>query len=330
VSTILKALRQLERERPDASSLAGEDANAEFAGEKRRASRGAGAATWLGFGLGAIGTGLIAFALVTMRGSERADAPPAVADARSPSGDAARAPAALPAPAQAMAVRAAAEGAAPAPVERATAAQPELPALVAPAAGVDPVAPAVPVDPVAAVDPVTSPAPVPAAVAAQQQPAPVEIAAPERASDFRAPADAPPPGVPRAKPRVARRAEPEAPPAAAPSPTRQAASPPPIPETAAPPPPAVAVAKAPAPDPPVDVAVVSVPAALEPPLHRPVRTTWHPSADRRSARLEAPTGSARDVREGDEVDGYEVVEITPSSVVFGRGGDTVRVRIGAR
>ncbi|MCA9512036.1 MAG: hypothetical protein KC560_15095, partial [Myxococcales bacterium] len=78
------------------------------------------------------------------------------------------------------------------------------------------------------------------------------------------------------------------------------------------------------------VAVVAPPAPLEPPLLRPVRTTWHPSAERRSARLESPAGAAREVREGDEVEGYEVVEITPSSVVFALGGDTVRVRVGAR
>jgi hypothetical protein len=41
-------------------------------------------------------------------------------------------------------------------------------------------------------------------------------------------------------------------------------------------------------------------------------------------------GTSRLIRQGDEALGYRVVEITPSSVVFGRDGETVRVRVGAR
>jgi hypothetical protein len=69
---------------------------------------------------------------------------------------------------------------------------------------------------------------------------------------------------------------------------------------------------------------------LDPPVMYPVRTSWHPKADRREARLEAVSGQAQVVREGDEVDGYTVLEISPSAVVFERGGETVRVRVGGR
>ena len=48
------------------------------------------------------------------------------------------------------------------------------------------------------------------------------------------------------------------------------------------------------------------------------------------ARLEAISGQAQVVREGDEVDGYTVVEISPSAVVFERSGETVRVRVSGR
>ena len=80
--------------------------------------------------------------------------------------------------------------------------------------------------------------------------------------------------------------------------------------------------------PPPDVKVIHRP--LDPPVLRPVRTIWHPKAERREARLEAISGQAQVVREGDEIDGYTVREISPSAVVFERGGETVRVRVGGR
>jgi len=80
--------------------------------------------------------------------------------------------------------------------------------------------------------------------------------------------------------------------------------------------------------PPPDVKVIHRP--LDPPVLLPVRTIWHPKAERREARLEAISGQAQVVREGDEVDGYTVVEISPSAVVFERSGETVRVRVSGR
>ncbi|MEE3329574.1 MAG: hypothetical protein VX246_01790 [Myxococcota bacterium] len=80
--------------------------------------------------------------------------------------------------------------------------------------------------------------------------------------------------------------------------------------------------------PPPDVKVIHRP--LDPPVLLPVRTIWHPKAERREARLEAISGQAQVVREGDEVDGYTVREISPSAVVFERGGETVRVRVSGR
>jgi hypothetical protein len=62
-----------------------------------------------------------------------------------------------------------------------------------------------------------------------------------------------------------------------------------------------------------------------------LRTIWHPSADRRIAqlRLEGEPAS-REVREGDFVEGYEIVEIKLSGVVFTRGGVTLERRVAAK
>ncbi len=76
-----------------------------------------------------------------------------------------------------------------------------------------------------------------------------------------------------------------------------------------------------------DVQVARLP--LDPPGLFPVQTSWHPKVERREAQLESLFGEARSVREGDLVDGYLVSEITPSSVLFARDGQTVRMRVGA-
>ena len=84
------------------------------------------------------------------------------------------------------------------------------------------------------------------------------------------------------------------------------------------------------------VAKVSEPSPIER-LARPavpdvtvVRTAWHPSTDRRSAkvRLES-TEEVMTLREGDAVGALVVKEISPSAVVFETGGVELRRRVGA-
>jgi hypothetical protein len=60
------------------------------------------------------------------------------------------------------------------------------------------------------------------------------------------------------------------------------------------------------------------------------RTSWHPTASRRSATLELDTGEAREVREGDAVGPLVVAHIEPSSVVFLHEGVEIRRRVGQR
>jgi hypothetical protein len=85
------------------------------------------------------------------------------------------------------------------------------------------------------------------------------------------------------------------------------------------------VTRAVVPDAAVPVAVARP--ELAPPQLGLVRTRWHPRPERREA-LVVVDDAEQMVREGDETLGYAVIEITPSSIVFGREGDTVRVRVG--
>ena len=95
-----------------------------------------------------------------------------------------------------------------------------------------------------------------------------------------------------------------------------------------------------APSPPADEPVVArkVEAVIDAPVARgelaapPLRlasTSWHPKPERREAEL-AIDDMQRFVREGDQTLGYTVQEITPSSVVFSKDGETVRVGVGRR
>ena len=62
-----------------------------------------------------------------------------------------------------------------------------------------------------------------------------------------------------------------------------------------------------------------------------LKTIWHPSAERRSARLEFEDGgAARDVREGQWVEGFEVREIRLSGVVLEKEGVRREYRVGGR
>jgi len=59
------------------------------------------------------------------------------------------------------------------------------------------------------------------------------------------------------------------------------------------------------------------------------RTSWHPQADRRSARIRLEgSDEAMSLREGDAVGALVVKEITPSSVLFETGGIEIRRRVG--
>ncbi len=136
-------------------------------------------------------------------------------------------------------------------------------------------------------------------------------------------------------------------PAAAKAPVQRSASPPPLIVKAAdtapgpvaePSRPPVAkrapeVAPSPAPKPsvkptppqkPVSVAVV----APMPDLHV-VRTQWHPSAERRTARVEIDRDPL-ELKEGDTVHAVRVVEIRPTAVVFEFEGSRVERRVGKR
>jgi hypothetical protein len=68
---------------------------------------------------------------------------------------------------------------------------------------------------------------------------------------------------------------------------------------------------------------------IEPPSLGLERTRWHPQPARREANI-VVAGEQRTVREGDQVLGYRIVEITPSSIIFDKNGRTERVRVGAR
>jgi hypothetical protein len=61
------------------------------------------------------------------------------------------------------------------------------------------------------------------------------------------------------------------------------------------------------------------------------RTSWHPSAERRTTwvSVEGLSG-VRELHEGEAVGALVVKEIRPSSVVFLHGADTLQRRVGER
>ncbi len=60
-----------------------------------------------------------------------------------------------------------------------------------------------------------------------------------------------------------------------------------------------------------------------------IRTAWHPSADRRSAKIRLEdTDEILNLREGDAVGGLVIGEISPSAVVFKAGDVEIRRRVG--
>lgn len=70
-------------------------------------------------------------------------------------------------------------------------------------------------------------------------------------------------------------------------------------------------------------------ATKAPPMLRVTRTVWHPDAARRLALVRTSKSSAaREVREGDVIDGFEIRRIEPSGLVLERDGVETRRRVG--
>jgi hypothetical protein len=58
-------------------------------------------------------------------------------------------------------------------------------------------------------------------------------------------------------------------------------------------------------------------------------SAWHPSADRRSAKIRLEdSDEILNLREGDAVGGLVIREISPSAVVFNAGDVEIRRRVG--
>jgi hypothetical protein len=61
-----------------------------------------------------------------------------------------------------------------------------------------------------------------------------------------------------------------------------------------------------------------------------VRTSWHPTPDRRTARIRVVASEeVLTLRQGDAIGGLVVQEITPSSVLFEAGKVEIRRKVGA-
>ena len=82
-------------------------------------------------------------------------------------------------------------------------------------------------------------------------------------------------------------------------------------------------------DPPVGPAVVeSFPASIADSAIRVDRTWWHPMPERREAQLRLDAGSPQRLKEGDSVGGAVVTRIEPSGVVFTRNDREFRRLVG--
>jgi hypothetical protein len=146
----------------------------------------------------------------------------------------------------------------------------------------------------------------------------------------------PPPPVPVAKAPARVAAEPVAaappipPPIEKPAPEKRIAELPP--PAAAPPPPAAKPATQPPPKlapPPARPAPARV-AKIRPPKVTVKRTIWHPTPERRMARIEVEgRKGSLELREGDAVGTLVVGEIRPSGVVFLHGGEKLHRKVSA-
>lgn len=309
MSSILKALRQLERETPPGSvdpfgAVVEPDPTATPARSGKPQRRGI-AGIGLGIGLASAGLLLIGIALQPML---RTATPSEVAASQSAPA-VAEVAAAQPAPSR-PASKSLMPRSSVAVLSQPEAVAPNEPEIETTIEGAVPDAAPIPVVVAVSEDPVAAPTPVVVAVAAPARSAlstPPKVApkAPSKAASSAAPKPAP--ELVKPKPEALAVEKPS------PAPSTQPAEAVPVAEIA------------------LDHEVLDfeeIRRPLDPPVLFPVQTSWHPKVERREARLESVTGQAQVVREGDEVDGYTVLEISPSAVVFERGGETVRVRVG--
>jgi hypothetical protein len=124
---------------------------------------------------------------------------------------------------------------------------------------------------------------------------------------------------------------PEAAEATAPAPAPETARPEPAPEIERRTPAPEIASRAPAPPEPELAKPAASPAAPPAPAFpalRVERTTWHPTAERRVAVVELGGEGAQSVREGERVGGAVVRRIEPSGVVFEHAGREVRRKVG--
>ena len=310
MSTILKALRRLEKEKAPGDRPLREQV-AHHGGDAPAPRR------WPIL-LGGIGAGVVAGLAVLFLVLSRGEAPEQ-AETAAPAAPAATAPAAPPEAAQPAA-----------PVRKGRGLlRPILPpGAQAPAATIAPAVPAPEVaeppagDEVAVIDRGVPPP----RVAVETPAANTEVPLPGSVRPFRR---ADPKALPGRHLLPETTAAPEAP-----------VEPPPAPVQA---PPAVApapavVRRAPAPAPPEPAAEPEPPkrvAASPPPPPAPAfpalrveRTTWHPVAERRVAVVDVPGGGTQSVHEGEPVAGAVVLRIEPSGVVFEHAGREVRRKVG--
>ncbi|MBW2395193.1 MAG: hypothetical protein JRG95_13065, partial [Deltaproteobacteria bacterium] len=176
-----------------------------------------------------------------------------------------------------------------------------------------------------------SPAPARAMRSDLRSPAPARAMRSDVPSPAPARAQQPAASLPEALPAVdPLPIEPDRAPAASPPARSVASAPPPVrPPPAAKPTPRAArpePAPKPAPARPRPPQVATIP---PPPIVHVARTVWHPSPDRRSARVEVE-GFAEplELKEGDAVGVLVVAEIQPSAVVFLHGGARLRRAVG--
>ena len=306
MSTILKALRRVEEERPGAPvaprrAMRGDFVAGSGGPPPRRKRGGPNLKLW-----GSVGAVVLLAALVWWRlpRPEPAEVVQATPPPRAERPARAEAPAPQPAPPPAEPLAQAPE---PAPAAPPMAEAPPAPAPAPPD-------PAVPVDVAERLPPLGATLDAPP-VAPEPPPPPSPTLAPRPPPEpppARVVAPAPPPEAPAPSPAV------EKPEAAV------AAKPQPKPEPAA-------VASVPAPKPPPVVAEPTPPPAPSAPVVWVERTSWHPRSERRIAwvrveGLEEP----RELHEGDAVGALVVKEIRPSSVLFQHGATDLQRRVGER
>jgi hypothetical protein len=324
VSTILDALRRLQREQEAAGAereLRDTVTTEIPQPEERRTSR---ASLWLvGVGLLLLAAGTSGYWWMGHRAAARAPAPEVVARA---------------------------QGAQPAP---------RLPHRTGPVVPAPPAPPptpapqAAPVPPAAPPTPPPAPASAPVPAPAPAQPAPAPAAAPVPTPGPQAPPRAPAPSASPPAPPPAPNPPPSAapPPAQPPAPAEPAVRPARIsPVRVDTPQEAKASAPAPSPAPAVAPKPASKPASApvekkspaparaperraepEPPDDLPqIRVTqlrWHPEARRRSASLQLAMRQIDDAREGDVVEGLVLQEILPDAVVIRAGKALHRIAL---